>query len=164
MTKPAFTLLELVLALALFAISSVVAAGFLATTGVWASKTVRMLRDDCATALALDVVTRDVLSARNDIRYWDAEQNVFMIETVDENGVLHASWVGWDVSKQGLRRKQGVYDRAKHAWTGATSSVVGCALTEFKLMPRVNRDSGMVASVAVVCNRPRTVRLANRNF
>ena len=162
MNSSAFTLLELVLALALFAISSVVAAGFLATTGVWACKTISVLRNDCATALALDVVMRDVMSARNDLKYWDVEHNVFMHEIVDDKGVLHTSWVGWDVVKQGLRRKQGAYDRTQHKWKQATSSVIGCGLKEFTLQPKTNRESGTIVVVTMVCAMPRTVRLGGR--
>lgn len=148
--------------LSLCAIGSLVAFGFLATTGVWARTSVRAVYDATTMALALDIVERDVLSASNKPKDWLLDRGIFKICTVSAQGNVSEAWVGWDIVKQGLRRRYGIYDGVR--WVHATTSIVGCRIHSLAFEPQMNAEQTVIESVTCACKQPRSVSLFTRSI
>jgi hypothetical protein len=141
----AFTLLELLVYATLVSMLALGVGGFCATIY---SALIKLQRPACATletAIVLDVMARDLMSASPSPALWDAKNFVMTCERLDAAYAPVRAQVGWEITvlangKSGVRRSEGVYNFHTRRWTKRGISIMGCALTALRFELFLSRD------------------------
>lgn len=146
MNKTAFTLIELLVYTVLFSFFSLVAFGFCNVVYSFLSLSCSQSSRATKTALALDMIRKDLMSACPDQALWDQQKCIFCLERLDTFGNAMTTSVGWEVitnNKKGeLRRSEGVYSFSEKRWVKRSTSNFGSGITalQVKLTPPSNES------------------------
>jgi hypothetical protein len=151
MTKQvlAFTLLELLVYATLISLLALGVGGFCSTIY---SSLIALQRPACATletAMVLDVMARDLMSASPNPASWDTKNFVMTCDRLDATYAPVRVQVGWEITarvngKSGVRRSEGIYNFHTHRWTKRGISIIGCTLTALRLELFLSRELRMI--------------------
>lgn len=145
MNKKAFTLIELLVGMALFSVFSLAVFSF--CSGVYSFLRQSGGRTDMLVknALAIDMIYKDMISALQDVHFWDTEKCVWHKQGLDDAGTMVVAAVGWEIikDKRGralLRRNEGTYDFAAKKWTKRSASHFPSSISDVSIKLLLNKD------------------------
>jgi len=147
--RSAFTLIELVVYMALLSVFSLMVFGFLSWAHQLLSKRVSLLTSGVSVAAALDVVRRDLMSGSANPTLWHGKACVMTKEFLDQRGSPTSVCVGWDLEKGRLRRIEGLYDFTHNRWGQRTFSTVAKGFKSFAMRPILSKDRSRIVSVLI---------------
>lgn len=108
----AFTLIELVIYLAIFSIFSLLALGYLSTFYGKIFKEINENKKTIRNSIVFDLLKRDLVSASPNHSYWNEKEFVFRKKHL--NGYF--TDISWQMRKDGVYRLIGRYDFVKRKW------------------------------------------------
>lgn len=159
----AFTLIELLIYLALLTCLSLLAFSFAARTYRFMLERTRVHNLFVRSIIAQDLIRRDLQLASLSPADWDVAHNIFKQLTLDDNGKPIERWVGYEVSGKGLARREGFYTRLK-GWGQSTVSLVDQQVEQLTLKPIMRQfPELMVVAVTVEIPGQETMTVALRN-
>ncbi len=149
----AFTLIELMIYLALLAGLSLLVFGFAARTYRFMLERASAQQCFIRSVVTSDLVRRDLQIASPWLTDWGMPRNTFKQLTMTSDGKPIELWVGYNVDDKGLKRREGVYLPATGTWSECSISLVNPQVTKISLQPildqRASAPRGAVAAVMV---------------
>ena len=161
--KSAFTLIELLIYLALLTCLSLLTFSFSARTYRFMLERTRAHNLFIRSIISEDLIRRDLQLASLCPADWDAANRVFKQLTMDSNGIPIERWVGYEVTGKGLHRREGFYAMQK-GWGQSTVSLVDPQVEQLTLKPITRQlPELMVIAVTVEISGQRAMTVALRN-
>lgn len=137
----AFTLIELLIYLALFSFFAVLFFGFFLNVRQNLESAKKRNLEAIRVQVIFDLLKRDLLCASSAPSDWDFNQNVFKKNILNKNGDPAQICVGYVTDKKGVCRKEGFYDFKNNRWIQASYAHVGCEISDLKITERFGADS-----------------------
>ncbi len=122
----AFTLMELLVYMVLFAGVAVVMMSSCSIIRDWSSRAIKQQHSALAQALGLDVIMRDIASASCKVTNWSIGKGVFRKEFLNDKQQLVQYDVGYSCTRGVLMREQGFFDYTKDQWRQRRVAPVPC--------------------------------------
>ena len=139
--RQAFTLLELMIFLALSSISIVLIMQFVSRVQKDSITINRKQNNHMRMLIALDVVRRDIWHASSDEKEWNDENGTFRRYNINNNKELIHVDVCWFIKKGNLVRMQGNYNYANKIWRKKRAGVVAHNVESFNMKKRIGKES-----------------------
>jgi len=153
--RPAFTLIEVLVYGALLSIFAVLMFGFVGSMRQQIEQVRMVGAHELTTALALDLMRRDLVSADMQRSIWDPAAGVSTKSVLDEKGRVTQLSVGWQCVKNGIKRYEGNYDFTQRKWLKRATSFYGCSLSDMKFELRLSHDRQYVEQVVIIYSTPK---------
>jgi hypothetical protein len=169
-----FTLIELLIYLALLTGLSLLVFSFTARTYRFMIERERFASIFVRNVMAEDVIRRDLMVASPWPHDWDSENNTFKQLTMNAGDKPIELWVGYEINKLGLMRKEGNYNKNSHRWIKQSGALLTTYIKNIELKTissqRLRNSGSMIIAVNVTVdvgvgcvNKERTLVIALRN-
>ena len=145
--QQAFTLIELIIYLAIFTFLTLLSFSFLShiqkSVFINSSKSEKNIR----LQLAADLLRRDLMSASCNKYDWNTNDFVFKKVFLDQNGIENETCICWKIDKKGLTRIYGEYSFAANKWIKRTMSRVFYGKIKFNFYVKEDFDGSFFKCV-----------------
>lgn len=162
LNQKAFSLIELVLYLSIFAVFSLVSFSFLSNSykGILLFQT--KMKKEIRNSLAYDLLFRDFISADYSVKLWSKKK---VSVTAIENIVFRKNLkeVGWSDRKDGLFRITGSHDFNKTKWTKKNSARINIEPQNLSLKMLLNKKKDNVVAVNIISDKKPVLFVKLRN-
>jgi hypothetical protein len=168
-----FSILELSLYVALVVIVIPLIFSFFNKTQNAILKNISFQEQIIRNAVVIDLLKRELMSAKTSQEDWDIQQNIFRKESINTKGYIIQTWVGWKITKKGLIRRAGVYDPNVHKWIKKNDTLFICSIKKLTFFPKSLEEKQEITGITVQYQdsfdknsktNEEFIRLRNRKF
>jgi hypothetical protein len=147
--KTGWTLIELFVYMGLMVLLVFLVGSFVSSVNLFLYKNSCEREGIIRRALALDILTRDLISCSCDYLNCDLDNNIFMKRELSNTGKIIIKWVGWECDSGGLIRSEGDYNIKTHRWGKRVKSFACKEIKELKLIPYLNNSGDKVLGIEI---------------
>lgn len=149
MVRRGFTLVQLLVYLALLTGLSLMVFGFAARTYRFILERTSLHQFKIRMAMAGDLVRRDLMLASFLPADWDVVHATFKQVTMTSDGALAERWVGYQVDEKGLKRIDGIYNSGTQTWTEHSAALINAQVTTIALQPIIEQRATVARSTVI---------------